>query len=126
MLRRLFPFLRPHAWRMAATIVANLVAAFLDVFSLALLLPFLTVLFGNEGMLGGASVTGVVNATSSGASWLGHLNFKQLLQQTVGQYIHPDDKMGALLRIICFIIATVTLKNVFVWVSGQLGACRST
>ena len=122
MLRRLLPFLRPHAWRMVATIASNLIAAFLDVFSLALLLPFLTVLFGADGMVGGTAVTGVVSTASHGASWLGHLNFKQLLNDTVGQYIHPDDKMGALLRIIYFIIGTVTLKNVFVWLSGQLGA----
>ena len=107
---------------MVATIASNLIAAFLDVFSLALLLPFLTVLFGADGMVGGTAVTGVVSTASHGASWLGHLNFKQLLNDTVGQYIHPDDKMGALLRIIYFIIGTVTLKNVFVWLSGQLGA----
>lgn len=45
MYRRLLSFLRPHAWRMAATVACNLVAALLDVFSFTLLIPFLSQLF---------------------------------------------------------------------------------
>jgi len=43
--KKLIPFLRPHAWRMAVTIVANLLAALLDGFAIALLIPFLNILF---------------------------------------------------------------------------------
>ena len=42
---RLLPFLRPHSWRMVGAIVANIVAALLDAFSVALLIPFLNTLF---------------------------------------------------------------------------------
>ncbi|HEY3744980.1 MAG TPA: hypothetical protein VGL17_01990, partial [Gemmatimonadaceae bacterium] len=43
--KRLLPYLRPHSWRMVITIVANLIAALLDGFSIALLIPFLNILF---------------------------------------------------------------------------------
>ena len=43
--KRLLPYLRPHYWRMVITIVANLVAALLDGFAIALLIPFLNILF---------------------------------------------------------------------------------
>ena len=44
--RRITPFLRPHAWRMAGNIFFNLIGAALDGYSFALLIPFLNALFG--------------------------------------------------------------------------------
>ena len=38
--RRITPFLRPHAWRMAGNIFFNLIGAALDGYSFALLIPF--------------------------------------------------------------------------------------
>ena len=43
--RRITPFLRPHAWRMAGNIFFNLIGAALDGYSFALLIPFLNALF---------------------------------------------------------------------------------
>ena len=47
---RLLGFLRPHWWRMAGTIACNLLAAVLDVFTVTLLIPFLSALFGQPAV----------------------------------------------------------------------------
>ena len=108
MYRRLLGILRPHSWRLAATIVCNLLVAALDVFSLTLLIPFLQTLFGiNTPAVGAAVRPGVV---------------QQTLDAIVGRFLDPLDKMGSLQAVVLLILAAITLKNVFVWISGQLGA----
>ena len=105
MYRRLLRFLRPHAWRMAATVAASVGAAVADVFTFALLIPFLNALFEQPGM------------GTSGAGALG-----RLLEVTVGAFLDPADKMGSLQSIIVVILVAVFVKNLLVWVSGQFGA----
>jgi len=100
---RLLAFLRPHRWRMGLTIVTNVGAAFLDVFSFTLLIPFLNALFKQPV----SSKPGFVN---------------DLLGATVGWFLDPADQMGSLLNVILFILAVILAKNTLVWVSGQLGA----
>ena len=101
---RLLRFLVPHRWRMAAAIVSNIVAAALDVFSLSLLIPFLEVLFGDP------------SAASNTSGMQG------LLNNTVGRFVNPADKMGSLRTVISVILVTVLIKNIFVWLAGQFGA----
>ena len=101
---RLLRFLRPHSWRMAFTVITNIVAAVLDVFSFTLLIPFLSALFGEPPLV---DRPGLVN---------------DLLAFTVGWFLDPTDQMGSLLNVIFFILAVIVLKNTLVWVSGQLGA----
>jgi ATP-binding cassette, subfamily B, bacterial MsbA len=100
MYRRLLTFLRPHAWRMSGTIACNIGAALLDVFSFTLLIPFLDALFGTQ-------TVGTVTA---------------LQQRVVGTFLRSGDAMSSLRNIIVVILVAVTLKNVLVWLSGQLGA----
>ncbi len=100
MYRRLLSFLRPHAWRMSGTIACNIGAAMLDVFSFTLLIPFLDALFGTQ-------TVGTVTA---------------LQQRVVGTFLRSGDAMGSLRNIIVVILVAVALKNLLVWVSGQLGA----
>ncbi|HEV7388964.1 MAG TPA: ABC transporter ATP-binding protein [Gemmatimonadaceae bacterium] len=102
--KRLLPYLRPHAWRMAITIACNLLAALLDGFAIALLIPFLNILFHQP------SVT-----TKSG--WI-----SRLLDSTVGSQIIPGDEMHSLRNVILLVLASVLLKNVLVWIAGQFGA----
>lgn len=102
--RRLLPFVAPHGWRMAGTIAANIGAALLDVFSVALLVPFLNTLFNQPPL-----------AIKSG--WL-----SDLLHATIGGLMIPGDPMGSLRNVILIVIAAVVAKNVLVWISGQLGA----
>ena len=103
MYRRLLSFLRPHAWRMGATIACNLGAALLDVFSFTLLIPFLSQLF-NVPVPGSRIVA-----------------FQERL---VGSLVASGngDAMLALRNIVVVILVSVTAKNVLVWLSGQFGA----
>jgi ATP-binding cassette, subfamily B, bacterial MsbA len=101
---RLLRFLRPHTWRMALTVVTNVGAAVLDVFSFTLLIPFLSALFGEPPLV---DKPGLVN---------------DLLALTVGWFLDPADQMGSLLNVILFILVVIVVKNTLVWVSGQLGA----
>ncbi|HEY8851584.1 MAG TPA: ABC transporter ATP-binding protein, partial [Gemmatimonadaceae bacterium] len=102
--KRLLPFLRPHFWRMAITIVANLVAALLDGFAIALLIPFLNILFHQP-------------STAMKSGWI-----SKLLDATVGSQIVPGDEMHSLRNVIVLVLIAVILKNLLVWVAGQFGA----
>jgi subfamily B ATP-binding cassette protein MsbA len=106
MYRRLLRYLRPHSWRMAGTIACNVVAAALDVFSFTLLVPFLNALFGEAQLI-----------PSTSPNWITHLQ-----QQLVGKFLNPADRLGSVETMMVAIIAIVALKNVFVWLAGQLGA----
>jgi ATP-binding cassette, subfamily B, bacterial MsbA len=102
--KRLLPYLRPHFWRMAITIVANLVAALLDGFAIALLIPFLNILFHQP-------------STAMKSGWI-----SKLLDATVGSQIVPGDEMHSLRNVIVLVLIAVILKNLLVWVAGQFGA----
>src|SRR3954451_22170569 len=106
MYRRLLHYLRPHGWRMAGTIACNVVAAALDVLSFTLLVPFLNALFGEAQLI-----------PSTSPSWISRLQ-----QQLVGAFLDPGDRLGSVEVMMVAIIAIVALKNVFVWLNGQLGA----
>jgi subfamily B ATP-binding cassette protein MsbA len=101
---RLLRFLRPHTWRLGLTVVTNIGAAVLDVFSFTLLIPFLGALFGEPPIV---DRPGLVN---------------DVLSLTVGWFLDPNQQMRSLVNVILFILAVVTVKNVLVWLSGQLGA----
>ncbi|MEP6506819.1 MAG: ABC transporter transmembrane domain-containing protein, partial [Gemmatimonadales bacterium] len=101
---RLYPFLRPHSGRMAGAIVTNIVAAVLDAFSLALLIPFLNTLFEQAPIgIGGGGLT-------------------RLLRATVGVMLDPADKMGSLRNVILIVITLMVAKNALLWLAGYLGA----
>lgn len=102
--RRLAPFVRPHGWRMAGAIAGNIGAALLDAFSLALLIPFLNTLFDQPP----------ISLKAGGLS--------SLLRATVGVLLDPADKMGSLRNVILIVLVLVVVKNLLVWVAGQLGA----
>jgi subfamily B ATP-binding cassette protein MsbA len=86
---------------MGGTIACNLGAALLDVFSFTLLIPFLDALFGT------ATTDSRISA---------------LQQRLVGGFLTAGDPMGSLRNIVVVILVAVVLKNVLVWISGQLGA----
>src|SRR5689334_24684406 len=89
---------------MAVTIVCNLVAAMLDGFAIALLIPFLNILFHQP-------------ATALKSGWV-----SKLLDVTVGTRIIPGDEMRSLRNVVLLVLAAVLLKNVLVWIAGQFGA----
>ena len=105
MYRRLLRFLRPHTGRMLGAIGASALAALFDAYSFSLLIPFLNALFGMQSLL----------PVNSG--WL-----TAFLNRTIGLLLDPNDKMGSLQVVIFIIVASVALKNFFVWLAGNLGA----
>jgi subfamily B ATP-binding cassette protein MsbA len=105
MYRRLLRFLRPHMGRMLGAIGASALAAIFDAYSFSLLIPFLNALFGMQSLL----------PVNSG--WL-----TTFLNRTIGLLLDPTDKMGSLQVVIFIIVASVALKNFFVWLAGNLGA----
>ena len=92
---------------MGATIACNLIVAGLDVFSLTLLIPFLQTLFGLQASATQKVATGGV---------------QKMLDQVLGRFLDASDKMGSLQRVVLVILAAIALKNIFAWISGQVGA----
>ncbi len=101
---RLWAFVRPHRGKLVGVVALNIVAAIADVFSFTLLIPFLNALFGLEQIL-----------PSSGKL------LTRVLQATIGALIVDGDKMASLRNVILLILVAVTVKNVLVWLSGQVG-----
>ncbi|HWP71864.1 MAG TPA: ABC transporter ATP-binding protein [Gemmatimonadaceae bacterium] len=85
---------------MAGTILCNLLAAVLDVFTITLLIPFLNALFNQPQ-------TGLIT---------------QIQQRVVGAFLDPADRMGSLRNILILIMVAVVVKNLLIWLSSQLGA----
>lgn len=102
--RRLFQFTKPHLWRMGATIGFSIVAAIFDAFAFSLFIPFLNALFG----LPPIPVSGTLAS--------------RVLQNTIGMFLDPTDKMGSLQHVIWIILAVIVTKNLLTWLAGQFGA----
>ncbi|OYV72832.1 MAG: hypothetical protein B7Z72_03895, partial [Gemmatimonadetes bacterium 21-71-4] len=102
--RRLLRFVRPHWWRMAGTIGSSVIAATLDAFSFTLLIPFLNSLFHQSTL---TPPSGVIKA---------------LQNRLVGAFLDPAKPLSSLEAMIIAIVIIVAVKNVFVWMGGQLGA----
>jgi ATP-binding cassette, subfamily B, bacterial MsbA len=90
---------------MGGAVAANLGAALLDIFALTLLIPFLNTLFG----LGSPLPTG--NGLIS-----------RVLNATIGGLMVSGDRLASLQHVIAVVIVAVLLKNVLVWIGGQMGA----
>jgi ATP-binding cassette, subfamily B, bacterial MsbA len=103
--RRLLVYLRPHSWRLVGNVLFNVVAALLDGVAFTLLIPFLNTLFGLSSVV---------------VQDMGWLTIAQ--ERLVGSFLIAGDPLGSLRGVILVIIAMVTLKNVFLWAGGQLGA----
>jgi subfamily B ATP-binding cassette protein MsbA len=102
--RRLLGFVRPHWWRMAGTIASSVIAAVLDAFSFTLLIPFLNALF-NQSTL--TPPSGFI---------------KSMQDRMVGAFLDANRPLQSLEAMIIAIVIIVAVKNVFVWMGGQLGA----
>ena len=103
--RRLLVFLRPPRGRLAGNLASNVLAAGLDGAAFAILIPFLNFLFERP------------NPIPQNLGWL-----TDLLNFLVGWVVTLGDKSAQLLGVIGVLLALVTLKNLIVWVGGQLGA----
>lgn len=89
---------------MVGTIVANFIGAGLDAYAFALLIPFLNSLFGQPQL-------------PLGQGWV-----NDFLNATIGALLDPSNPMRSLRNVILIILATVAVKNLFIWIAGTLGA----
>ena len=101
---RLWTFVRPHRGKLIAVVALNIAAAVTDVFSFTLLIPFLNALFKAEELL--PQTDNLIT---------------RLLRSTIGALLNEQDKMGSLQHVMVIVILAVTLKNVLIWLSGQVG-----
>src|SRR5512133_321723 len=104
MYKRLLQFLRPHWWRLAGNVVSNIIAAALDGFSFTLLIPFLNKL----------------NGKSTAIPDIGFVS--RVLNQLVGRFLDNRSNLDALGIVIIAIGVVIVVKNIFVWIAGQLVA----
>ncbi len=89
---------------MSVTVTGNLAAALLDGFAIALLIPFLNILFHQPPV-------------GLEKGWVA-----SLLDSVVGSRIVPGDEMASLRNVIIIVLAAVVAKNILVWTAGQFGA----
>ena len=101
---------------MLGTIASNVIAAILDVFSFTLLVPFLNALFGEQQLIPKSTVASAAGQAAQ-ANWISRLQ-----EHLIGAFINPADRLGSVEAMMVAIIIIVLVKNVFVWLSGQLGA----
>ncbi|MCA2989041.1 MAG: ABC transporter ATP-binding protein [Gemmatimonas sp.] len=101
--RRLWRFVGPHKGKLGLVVLLNALAAFADVFSFTLLVPFFNAFFQSEQLI---PATGTIG---------------RVLDTTIGLLLDERDRMGSLRNVLLIVIAAVTLKNTLVWLSGQLG-----
>jgi subfamily B ATP-binding cassette protein MsbA len=100
---RLLAYLRPYRALFAVSFVAAVVASILDGYTLALLIPFLRLLFGAATSL--AETPTMV---------------ERVLDFTVGGFFAAGDAAGALRAVVLVILAAVAIKNVAVYTTGYV------
>jgi subfamily B ATP-binding cassette protein MsbA len=103
--RRLLIFLRPHWWRLVGNLGCNVIGTALDGAAFVLLIPFLNTLLGADQVVPG------------GMGWL-----SRMLSALVEPFIVAGDKRASLLGVIGVMLVLVVIKNVFLWMGGQIGA----
>jgi subfamily B ATP-binding cassette protein MsbA len=84
-------------------VLLNAAAAFADVFSFALLVPFFNAFFKADQLLPASGTIG------------------RVLDATIGFLLNEQDRMGSLRNVMLIVIGAVTLKNTLIWLSGQVG-----
>ena len=101
--RRLWRFVGPHKGKLVAVVLLNAAAAFADVFSFTLLVPFFNAFFKADDLLPTSGTIG------------------RVLNATIGFLLDEQDRMGSLRNVMLIVIGAVTLKNTLIWLSGQVG-----
>ncbi len=101
--RRLLGYVRPYRTAFVVSFVAAVVAAVLDGFTLALLIPFLRLMFGET--------SGFAEAPSA---------VERVLDFTVGGLFASGEPMVALRAVVFVILGAVALKNAAMYATGFL------
>lgn len=101
--RRLWRFVGPHKGKLFLVVLFNALAAFADVFSFALLVPFFNAFFKSDSLLPKSGTIG------------------RVLDATIGFLLDENKRQESLRNVLLIVIAAVTLKNTLVWLAGQVG-----
>jgi subfamily B ATP-binding cassette protein MsbA len=101
--RRLWRFVGPHKGKLLLVVLLNALAAFADVFSFTLLVPFFNAFFKADTLLPQSGTIG------------------RVLNATIGFLLDENDRQASLRNVLLIVIAAVTLKNTLVWLAGQVG-----
>ncbi len=99
---RLWMFVRPHRGKLVGVVVLNAVAAIADVFSFTLLIPFLNALFNKPDIIPQGFIGNLLNAS-------------------IGMLLVPSNQMASLRNVILVVLVAVAVKNILIWLSGQIG-----
>ncbi len=103
LLRRLWRFVGPHKGKLLLVVLLNGLAAFADVFSFTLLVPFFNAFFKSDQLIPSSGTIG------------------RVLDATIGFLLDEQDRMGSLRNVLLIVVAAVTTKNTLVWFAGQVG-----
>jgi subfamily B ATP-binding cassette protein MsbA len=101
--RRLWRFVGPHKGKLVLVVLLNAFAAFFDVFSFTLLVPFFNAFFKADSLLPQSGTIG------------------RVLNATIGFLLDENNRKDSLRNVLLIVIAAVTLKNTLVWLAGQVG-----
>jgi subfamily B ATP-binding cassette protein MsbA len=104
---KIFKFIFPYKWQAASSIFSNLLGAFFGLFSIAMLIPFLGILFETSPL-----VETRPELTSLDFSYV-----KEFFNYYVSQLIINYGKSTALLFIVALVAATSLFKNLFAYLA---------
>ena len=104
---KIFKFIFPYKWQAASSIFSNLLAAFFGLFSIAMLIPFLGILFETSPLV----------ETRPEAASLDPTYIKEYFYYFVSQLIINNGKSIALLFIVALVALTSLFKNLFAYLA---------
>ncbi|MGH7540212.1 MAG: ABC transporter ATP-binding protein, partial [Gemmatimonadota bacterium] len=104
LIRRLLGFLAPYRWVFAAGLLATILAAAFDAFSLLLLIPFLRSLFGMGPLLPGG----------------GRNPAERLIEAVAGDWLAGAQGLDALRAVCVLVLGAILFKNLFLYVGKIL------
>ncbi len=103
---RIIKYLFPYKWHVFINIFSNLLGAIFSLFSLAMLIPFLQLLFGNVPLV---ETKPVLELTTESVT--------QNLNYILSHLIKTYDKASALLFVIALVLIASFLKNFFTYLA---------
>lgn len=106
---KLFKYLVPYKWLVSQNIGYNVLSAFFALFSFAMVIPFLSVLFGNQEV-----VTEPMNFALSTKYFMHTLNFY------MGRIMITHGNNGALILVSTMVVIFSLLKNGFIFLSNHV------
>lgn len=103
---KILRYLLPYKWQVVVNVVSNIFGAFFSLFSLAMLIPFMQLLFGNVSLV---DVKPELELTAN--------SMEQYLNYILSQIIKNYDKASALLFVIGLVLIASFLKNFFTYLA---------